>query len=264
MKIERKAGIKISQDNTFADVYDSQILDDDFVITNYNINNNIIIFFPNAFERIALALYLIDSKYKVYSTFSRNIDFRSLPREIIWYEVNDENSLLQTVEFIKEKEGKIDVLLLHNSDSFEFIKYDLRNNILNEQKIVNAVLPAMHNLQKGKIIFLNSDLEIALQYKIALKYKNTDNEKLNYFKNLALKNKKFNINVYFINYFKKRRKNYDEEIKKIIIKIVNDREKRFFISVGFELKFWQTLNFILPQKIFHIIWKRRMKNFSDK
>lgn len=259
MKIFQKIAAKISKDQILSNFYDSSIINnDEFFITNYNINNNIIIFFPDAHEKIELALGLTDAGYQVCGTFSCEINGKNLPQEILWYEVNDENSLLKSVNFIKEKRGKIDVLLFNNlkydeskilkSPSMKDFKNYFYDDLLSTYKIVNAILPLMLEQKKGKIISLNSTLFAQNLSKI------NQSAKLSYFEYLMLDGKD-NIDIFFIDCLSHSSKN--PTILRKIIQIIRSKEKKFYIPIGFDLKFMLLLKVILPRKTFHEILKKK-------
>lgn len=262
MKILQKIGTKIVKNNVFSDLYSSQIIDDKFSVVNYSVNNNLIIFFHNAYKNIALASRLTIGKIKIYGTFINEIDVKNLPEKIFWHQVNNDNDLYKTVDFIKNKEGKIDLLLLDNIDycssnnlnqtnNEDFNKY-FANQVLQMHKIINNVLPIMQCLKYGKIITLNSTFNTSYRGFHRIKQA----AQLIYLETLMMENKCFNINVHFIDYI--LNKTAQEKIYKKIAKIIFNNEKKFYHSIDCTLSYWKILKIILPQSIFYKLLAKKI------
>lgn len=139
------------------------------LLLNAQKNPNYVIFCPDALQELQICQQLSQIGYKAYGIYNENT--KNLPSEIEW--LSSENEMLDSVEKIKEKEGKIDLLLLSQRNysfygSLEecprgLFAESIEKNFLSVKKIVDLVLPIFRAQNFGKVVFLGSSFATPMQ-----------------------------------------------------------------------------------------------------
>lgn len=213
----------------------------------------------------AIANYLVKNNYTVYGTSRQKLtDCTYLPVQM---DITDKASIEQAITYIIEKESRIDVLINNSGigiygaleDTAEVLaKKQMDVNFWGAVYVTNAVLPHMHNHNRGKIITISSMggiISIPFQglycaSKFALE---------GYFEALRLELRNSNINVVRINPGDFR------------TNFTSNREKAYNSSSPYAQQADKTLTIVendetngadpqlIAKKIFKIINKKRVK-----
>jgi len=112
----------------------------------------------------ACAEYLATKGHKVYGT-SRKSGQTVESYEMIAMDVNDEASVKQAIEYVMQKEGRIDVVVNNagvgiagsiEDTSIEEIKFQFETNFFGVLRVCHGVLPIMRQQKSGHIINIAS------------------------------------------------------------------------------------------------------------
>src|SRR5690554_6750567 len=113
----------------------------------------------------AIAEFLQDKGYRVYGTSRSPQKYPESKVKLIALEVTDTDSIQKAVQYIIEKENKIDVLINNAGAGItgaleeipsERIKQNFETNLFGPIEVIKAVLPQMRKQKSGMIINITS------------------------------------------------------------------------------------------------------------
>lgn len=114
----------------------------------------------------AICHVLAEKGYRVYGTSrSANKDSTDEPFQMIRMDVNSDESVKAAVDFIVEKEGRLDVLVNNaglgiagpvEESSIDDIRTIFETNVFGLVRVIQAVLPQMREQKSGNVINISS------------------------------------------------------------------------------------------------------------
>lgn len=113
----------------------------------------------------SIALHLHKKNYKVYGTSRNPENYPNLPFSLLQMDVRNHDSIQKCIDFVLEKEGKIDVLInnagvgitgaLEEIPSEEMMN-QFQTNFFGPIEVIKAVLPTMRANKNGLILNITS------------------------------------------------------------------------------------------------------------
>lgn len=113
----------------------------------------------------SIALYLHQKNYKVYGTSRNPENYPNFPFSLLQMDVRNHESIQKCIDFVLEKEGKIDILInnagvgitgaLEEIPQNE-IENQFQTNLFGPIAVIKAILPSMRNQKNGLVINITS------------------------------------------------------------------------------------------------------------